>query len=123
MTDVASRKSMTEGELAVLLSFSALALLALVGAAKAEDAAFAFHCFLTAAASVAVVFGTFNRYFDRPADPPAREIGGRPNYNFAPIKVATIFAWFGASPDSWSGYGRRWSSPGRRSTSICRGSI
>ena len=84
MTEVASRKSMTEGELLVLLGFSALALLALVGAAKAEDLAFAFHCFLTAAASVAVVFGTFNHYFDRPADPPPQEIDGKPNYNFGP---------------------------------------
>src|SRR3984957_19194171 len=94
MTEAASRKSMTEGELLVLLGFSALALLALVGAAKAEDAAFAFHCFLTAAASVAVVFGTFNHYFDRPADPPPREIDGRPNYNFAPIKAAAVLAAF-----------------------------
>src|SRR5580704_13341109 len=94
MAEVVSRKSMTEGELAVLISFSALALLALVGAAKAEDTAFAFHCFLTAAASVAVVFGTFNRYFDRPAYPPPQEIDGRPNYNFAPIKVAAVLAMF-----------------------------
>ena len=94
MTGVASRKSMTEGELVVLIGFSALALLALVGAAKAEDTAFAFHAFLTAAASVAVVFGTFNHYFDRPADPPPKEIDGRPNYNFAPIKVAAVFAMF-----------------------------
>src|ERR1700750_1798866 len=92
MTEAASRKSMTEGELLVLIVFSALALLALAGAAKAEDTAFAFHCFLTAAASVAVVFGTFNRYFDRPADPPPREIDGRPNYNFEPVKVAVVFA-------------------------------
>jgi cytochrome c oxidase cbb3-type subunit I len=94
MTVVASRKSMTEGELAALICFSALGLLALVGAAKAEDTAFAFHSFLTAAASVAVVFGTFNHYFDRPADPPPQEIDGRPNYNFAPIKVAVVFAMF-----------------------------
>ncbi len=68
MTEVASRKSMTEGELGVILAFSALTILALVGAAKAQDTAFAFHAYLTAAASVAVVFGTFNHYFDRPAD-------------------------------------------------------
>jgi cytochrome c oxidase cbb3-type subunit 1 len=94
MTEVASRKSMTEGELGVILAFSALTILALVGAAKAQDTAFAFHAFLTAAASVAVVFGTFNHYFDRPAELPAKEIDGRPNYNFAPIKVAAVFAMF-----------------------------
>jgi cytochrome c oxidase cbb3-type subunit 1 len=94
MTEVASRKSMTEGEMGLVIAFSALTLLALVGAAKAEDTAFAFHAYLTAAASVAVVFGIFNHYFDRPSDMPAKEIDGRPNYNFGPIKVAAGLAMF-----------------------------
>jgi cytochrome c oxidase cbb3-type subunit 1 len=94
MTEVASRKSMTEGEMGLVIAFSALTLLALVGAAKAEDTAFAFHAYLTAAASVAVVFGIFNHYFDRPSDLPAKEIDGRPNYNFGPIKVAAGLAMF-----------------------------
>ena len=94
MAEAASRKTMTEGEAGLVMAFSILALLALVGAAKAEDTAFAFHAYLTAAASVAVVFGIFNHYFDRPSDLPAQEIGGRPNYNFGPVKLAVALAMF-----------------------------
>jgi cytochrome c oxidase cbb3-type subunit I len=57
MTEAAPHKAMTEGEAGLVMAFSILALLALAGAAKAEDTAFAFHAYLTAAASVAVVFG------------------------------------------------------------------
>jgi cytochrome c oxidase cbb3-type subunit 1 len=85
---------MTEGEAVLVMAFSALALLALVGAAKAEDTAFAFHMFLTAAASVAVVFGIFNHYFDRPSEPPAQEVDGKPNYHFGPVKLAAGLAVF-----------------------------
>jgi cytochrome c oxidase cbb3-type subunit 1 len=94
MTEVASRKTMTEGEAVLIMAFSVLTLLALVGAAKAEDTAFAFHAYLTAAASVAVVFGVFNHYFDRPAELPPQEIANRPNYNFGPVKLATGLAMF-----------------------------
>src|SRR5271167_2342676 len=94
MTEAASRKTMTEGEAGLVMAFSILALLALVGAAKAEDTAFAFHAYLTAAASIAVVFGIFNHYFDRPPELPAQEIKGRPNYNFGPVKLATALAMF-----------------------------
>jgi cytochrome c oxidase cbb3-type subunit 1 len=94
MTDAASHKTMTEGELVLIMVFSILALLALVGAAKAEDTAFAFHAYLTAAASVAVVFGIFNHYFDRPAELPPQEIANRPNYHFGPVKLATGLAVF-----------------------------
>jgi cytochrome c oxidase cbb3-type subunit I len=94
MTEVASRKAMSEGEAVLIMAFSLLALLALVGAAKAEDTAFAFHMFLTAAASVAVVFGIFNHYFDRPSAPPAQEIDGKPNYHFGPVKLAAGLAVF-----------------------------
>ena len=94
MTEVASRKTMSEGEALLIMAFSLLALLALVGAAKAEDTAFAFHMFLTAAASVAVVYGIFNHYFDRPSAPPAQEIDGKPNYHFGPVKLAAGLAVF-----------------------------
>jgi cytochrome c oxidase cbb3-type subunit I len=94
MTEAAPHKTMTEGEAGLVMAFSILALLALVGAAKAEDTAFAFHAYLTAAASVAVVFGIFNHYFDRPAELPPQEIANRPNYNFGPVKLATGLAMF-----------------------------
>jgi cytochrome c oxidase cbb3-type subunit 1 len=92
MTEVASRKTMSEGEAVLIMAFAVLAMLAVVGAAKAEDTAFAFHMYLTAAASVAVVFGIFNHYFDRPSEPPAQEIDGRPNYHFGPVKLAAGLA-------------------------------
>ena len=94
MTKAAAQKAMTEGEAGLVMAFSILALLALVGAAKAEDTAFAFHAYLTAAASIAVVFGIFNHYFDRPPELPAQEIGGRPNYHLGPVKLATVLAVF-----------------------------
>jgi cytochrome c oxidase cbb3-type subunit 1 len=88
MTEAAPSKTMTEGEGGLAMAFSILALLALVGAAKAEDTAFAFHAYLTAAASIAVVFGIFNHYFDRPPALPPQGIEGRPNYHFGPVKLA-----------------------------------
>jgi len=94
MTKAAAQKAMTEGEAGLVMAFSILALLALVGAVKAEDTAFAFHAYLTAAASIAVVFGIFNHYFDRPPELPAQEIGGRPNYHLGPVKLATVLAVF-----------------------------
>jgi cytochrome c oxidase cbb3-type subunit I len=94
MTEAASRKTMTEGEAGLVMAFSILALLALVGAAKAEDTAFAFHAYLTVAASIAVVFGIFNHYFDRPPALPPQEILGRPNYHFGPVKLAIGLAVF-----------------------------
>src|SRR5258706_4257397 len=94
MTEVASRKTMTEGEAGLIMAFSILALLPLFGAARPEDTAFAFHAYLTAAASVAVVFGIFNHYFDRPAALPPQEIADRPNYHFGPVKLAAGLAMF-----------------------------
>ena len=94
MTEAAPHKTMTEGEAGLVMAFSILALLALVGAAKAEDTAFAFHAYLTAAASIAAVFAIFNRYFDRPPQLPPQEIDGKPNYNLGPVKFASALAVF-----------------------------
>ena len=55
MTDVASRKAMTGGEGGLALIFALTAFLSIIGAAKAEDTAFAFHAYLAAAASCAAV--------------------------------------------------------------------
>jgi cytochrome c oxidase cbb3-type subunit 1 len=89
-----STKWMTHGEAGLAVFFSASAFLCLIAAAKALDAAFAFHASLSAAASLAAVFVILNRYFDRPSSPPPQEINGRPNYNLGPIKFAAVMAVF-----------------------------
>ncbi|WP_036049552.1 cbb3-type cytochrome c oxidase subunit I, partial [Bradyrhizobium sp. Tv2a-2] len=94
MSQPSSSKAMTIGESGLALIFAATAFLCLIGAAKAVDAPFAFHASLAAAASVAAVFAILNRYFDRPAALPPKEINGRPNYNLGPIKFATVMAMF-----------------------------
>jgi cytochrome c oxidase cbb3-type subunit I len=83
-------KSMTLGEGGLAIAFAALAFASIIGAAKAEDVPFAFHAYLSAAASVAVVFAILNRYTARPADLPAPEIDGKPNYNMGPVKFGAV---------------------------------
>jgi cytochrome c oxidase cbb3-type subunit I len=59
---------MIEGKAGLVIACSILALLAVVGAAKAEDTAFAFHA--------------------------PQETEGRPNYHFGPVKLAIRLAVF-----------------------------
>ncbi len=87
-------KALSIGEGGLALVFSVTALLCLIGAAKAQDAPFAFHAYLGAAASVAAVFAIFNRYLARGAELPPQEIDGRLNYQLGPIKLATALAVF-----------------------------
>ena len=87
-------KSMTFGEGGSALAFAALAMLSIVVAAKAYTPEYAFHAYLFAAASAAAVFAIFNRYYDRPAELPPLTIDGKPNYNFGPVKFATVAAMF-----------------------------
>ena len=61
MAEVAARKIMTTGEGGLALTFAVMAFVCLIGAAKAEDVAFAFHTYLAAAASCAAVLAIFNR--------------------------------------------------------------
>lgn len=77
-------KWMTLGEGSLAAFFAVSAFVCLLAAAKAEDAAFAFHANVSMAASLIATFAILNRYFDRPASLPPQEIGGRPNYNLAP---------------------------------------
>jgi cytochrome c oxidase cbb3-type subunit I len=85
-------KRMTFGEIGLVISFAALALLALLIVAKAYTAAFAFHAALFCAASALAIFAIFKRYSVRAAMPPPQMIEGRPNYNFGPVKFCTIAA-------------------------------
>src|SRR5215831_4402329 len=93
MTNASARaKSMTIGEATLFPLFAVLAFLCLVAAAMAHDAPFAFHASLGSVASIFAAFAILNRYYERPAELPPQEINGRPNYNFGPIKFASVAA-------------------------------
>ncbi|HEX8165997.1 MAG TPA: cytochrome C oxidase, partial [Beijerinckiaceae bacterium] len=81
-------KYMTEGEGGLSLAFLLGGLLCVFAAANAKDTAFAFHAWLSAAASLGALLLIVNRYFERSTEPAAQEIAGKPNYNFGPVKFA-----------------------------------
>src|SRR5215472_3061948 len=87
------RKTMTIGEGGSALAFAALAMLSIVVAAKAFTPEYAFHAYLFAAASTAAAFAVVNRYYERPIETPLT-VDGKPNYNMAPIKFASVAAVF-----------------------------
>ena len=87
-----TRKSFTHGEFGVAIALTVLALFSLVVAGKAHSTAYSFHALLFAAASAFFVYKIVDRYYKRPAELPPLEIDGKPNYNYGPIKFATIAA-------------------------------
>ena len=87
MANALASKRMTFGEGGSAIAFIALALMSIVIAAKAYTPGYAFHAYLFSAASLAAVFAIFNRYFERPAQPPPLTIAGKPNYNMGPGQV------------------------------------
>jgi cytochrome c oxidase cbb3-type subunit I len=89
-----ARKTMTFGEGGSAIAFAALAILSVFIAANAYTAEYAFHAWLFAAASAAATFKIIDRYYDRPAELPPLTIDGKPNYNMAPVKFATVAAVF-----------------------------
>src|SRR5262249_21273055 len=93
MSEARAAKTMTMGEGGLAIAMALAAFVCIFAAAKAQDAPFAFHAYLGAAAAVAAVFAILNRYFARPAEI-AQEIDGRPNYQLGPIKFASIASVF-----------------------------
>ena len=87
-------KSLTMGELGLSIALTLLALASLIIAGKAYTSAYAFHALLFAAASGFAVFKIVERYQSRSAEPPPLMIDGKPNYNYGPIKFATLMAIF-----------------------------
>ena len=87
-------KSLTMGELGLSIALTLLALLSLMIAGKAYTGGYAFHALLFAAASGFAVFKIVERYQARPAAAEPLMIDGKPNYNYGPIKFATIMAVF-----------------------------
>jgi cytochrome c oxidase cbb3-type subunit 1 len=92
MASSTARKTVTFGEGGMTLVFAVTAVLCLVAALKAHDLPFAFHAYLSAAASVLAVFMIVISYQRRPSEPIPAEIDGKPNYNFGPVKFATVAA-------------------------------
>ncbi|MCB1494422.1 MAG: cytochrome-c oxidase, cbb3-type subunit I [Bauldia sp.] len=88
------RKSFTHGEIGLAIALSVLALFSLIVAGKAHSSAYSFHAILFAAVSAYFVYKIIDRFHSRPAELPALEIDGKPNYNYGPIKFATIAALF-----------------------------
>ncbi|MEP0324803.1 cytochrome-c oxidase, cbb3-type subunit I [Bauldia litoralis] len=88
------RKSFTHGEFGVAIALTVLAVFSLVVAGKAHSTAYSFHAVLFAAASAYFVYKIVDRFYSRPAEPEPLEIDGKPNYNYGPIKFATIAGLF-----------------------------
>ncbi len=90
----ATAKSIKAGEFTGIAIAALAAMLMLYITAGASDPGYAFHAFVGFAAAVAAVFGIGNRYFKRDPEPIPQEIDGKPNYNFGPVKFATLAALF-----------------------------
>ena len=92
MAAAIAKKSMTLGEGGLAIALAALAFASIIGVATAQDAAFAFHAYLTGAASAAAAFVIVNRYMERPYELPLEEVDGKPNYHMGPVKFATVMS-------------------------------
>ncbi|MCW2314632.1 cytochrome c oxidase cbb3-type subunit 1 [Rhodoblastus acidophilus] len=86
-------KSMTFGEITMIVVSLVGAIGALFIASKAYTAPYAFHMIVFALAGFGGVIATLKRYKSRPAVIP-QEIDGKPNYNYGPIKFTSIAAVF-----------------------------
>jgi cytochrome c oxidase cbb3-type subunit 1 len=84
--------SLEEGGFAVFLGL--LSLVCLLIAGKALDPVMAFHAAVGALAAAAGVYLIIKSYLDAGGASAPAEINGKPNYNYGPIKFATIAAMF-----------------------------
>jgi cytochrome c oxidase cbb3-type subunit 1 len=94
MPQSTNSKSATFGEISLTVIFLALAVASAFVAVKAYTAAYAFHATLFALGSVVAAAAILKRFQSRPAAPPPQLIDGKPNYNYGPIKFASIAALF-----------------------------
>ncbi|NJL08037.1 MAG: cytochrome-c oxidase, cbb3-type subunit I [Methylacidiphilales bacterium] len=89
MAVATSRSSVTFGEAGTILALAAGLLLCIYVAVRTPDSVMAFHALLAAAAAVGAVAAIISRYASGVRDFRA-EIDGKPNYNYGPVKFATI---------------------------------
>jgi len=87
-----AKKTITAGEFGLSLVMAAIAVLSVYIASQAYEGVFAFHASLFALGAVVTIFAILERYSKRDAEPASLFIDGRPNYNFGPVKFATIAA-------------------------------
>ncbi len=87
-------KSLRVGEVSLAAVLAVIALTCLFIAAKTIEPAYAFHMAVGVLAAAGGIFAIFQRYNARPAEMPPREIDGRPNYNFGPVKFSSLMALF-----------------------------
>ncbi len=83
-------KRRTFGEISLTAIFVALAIATAFIATRAYTPAYAFHMALFSLGSVVAVAAINMRYQARPVDPPPLFIDGRPNYNYGPVKFASL---------------------------------
>ncbi len=88
------KKTMSSGEFGLSVVFAGLFFLSIFIAANAYEGAYAFHMSLFAVGSLVAIFAIANRYLHRDGTPAPLMIDGRPNYNFGPVKFATIASVF-----------------------------
>ena len=82
------------GEIGLAIVLGVLAFASMYIAAKAYTAPYAFHASLFCLGSAVAVFAIAQRYHGRSAELPTMEIGGKPNYNWGPVKFASIASLF-----------------------------
>ncbi len=87
-------KSLWGGELGLIALLLMLALLCIFIAARTVEPAYSFHMGLAVIGAALGIFAILRRFYARPDDPPPLEIDGLPNYNFGPVKFATLIALF-----------------------------
>ncbi len=92
--NISSTKRLTIGESGTALVFALFAVFSLWVAANAYTGAYAFHALVFALGGVGAVFLILRNYTRRDASLPALMIDGKPNYNYGPVKFATIAAVF-----------------------------
>ncbi|MCX7323522.1 MAG: cbb3-type cytochrome c oxidase subunit I, partial [Hyphomicrobiales bacterium] len=85
---------MTPGEVAGAILCGAFALAAVIIAGLTHHAGYSFHMLVFAAAGTWGCFTIINRAFDGIGGIEPLEIDGKPNYNMAPVKFATVAAMF-----------------------------
>ncbi len=87
---LSAAKSYRFGEVVLAVILAVLTLLTAYVAVHAWTPAYAFHMVVLCLASATGIYAIYRRYQIRDAEPPPRVIDGLPNYNFGPVRFATI---------------------------------
>ncbi len=93
-SSVTQPKPLWSGEVGLIAVLALLGMLCLFIAARTIEPAYGFHMGLGVLACGLGIFAIFQRYNVRAPDKPPLEANGLPNYNWGPVKFATIAALF-----------------------------